>query len=62
MPNEISHSIPNYVWLDLNPFIVFFLRSRIDVVRDISNSLSDREVCLKGGVTRVSPGKREQSL
>ena len=49
-------------WLDLHSFIVFFLRSNIDVVRDISKSLSEREVFPKGGVTRVSPGKKEQSL
>ena len=57
-----KESNQNNVWLDLNPFIVFFLRSNIDVVRDISKSLSEREVFPKGGVTRVSPGEKEQSL
>ena len=37
-----KESNPNNVWLDLYPFIVFFLRSNIDVVRDISKSLSEK--------------------
>ena len=58
----LSYKESNPIVLDLNPFIVFFLRSNINVVRDISKSLSDREVFPKGGVTRMSPGEKEQPL
>ena len=53
---------PVQVLLDLNPFINFLLCANIDVVRDISCRVSQREVFPKVQVTRVSPGEREQAL
>ena len=40
-------------------FYYFLLLTNIDVVKDMSRRVSQREVFPKAGVTRVSPGERE---